>query len=97
MVNVLANLTIAMCHVFIQDKMEIPPLINILSNSFKKKVHMPTFMLVTMTMPFESIKENKVSNHFSISNFSSPNSYNFQNRMLNSSPNSWLTSSKILV
>jgi hypothetical protein len=37
MVNILANLSIAMYHVFIQDKMEIPPPINILSNSYIKK------------------------------------------------------------
>jgi hypothetical protein len=54
-------------------------------------------MPVTMMMSIESIKENKACDHFSISNFSSPNSYNFQNTMLDSSPSSWLTSSKILV
>jgi hypothetical protein len=79
-----------------QDKMDIPPPINILSVFLYFKVHMPTFMLMTMMMSFESIKENKVGDHFSIS-FSSPNSYNFQNIMLDSSPNSWLTSFKILV
>jgi hypothetical protein len=95
--NALANLSIAMYHVFIQDKMEIPPPINILSNSYKKRIHKPIFMSMTMMMSIESIKENKVGDHFSISNFSFPNSYIFQNIMLDSSPNSWLTSSKILV
>jgi len=33
MVSVLANLSIAMCHVFVKDKVEMPPQINIFSNS----------------------------------------------------------------
>jgi hypothetical protein len=51
-------------------------------------------MSMMMMMSIELIKENKVGDHFSISNFSFSTSYNFQNIMLDSSPNSWLTCSQ---
>jgi len=33
-VNVLSNLSIAMCHVFIKDKAQMPSLVNLFESSF---------------------------------------------------------------
>ncbi len=52
--NVLVNLNATLCHVFIQDKNDIPPLINIMSNSSKdENQRANTHMVMVMMEPIE--------------------------------------------